>query len=88
MPTIPKEIRKMTRNTSNTITHLDDAENLIETIVEDLPPSVCKTNLQKSLQYIQASCASLTCTSLATGTTDIAGVPSEVPVPKPSDFQW
>ena len=74
----------MMRNTSNAITHLDDAENLIETIVEDLPPSVCKTNLQKSLQYMRASCASLTCTLLTTGTTDGAGVPSEVPVPKPS----
>ena len=47
--TIPKEIGKMTSNTSNAITHLDDAENFIETIVEDLPPSVCKTNLQKLL---------------------------------------
>ena len=82
VPTIPKEIGKMTRNTSNTTTHLDDAENLIETIVEDLPPSLCKTNLQKLLQYMWASRASLTCTSLATGTTDSAGVPSEVPVPK------
>ena len=82
-PTIPKEIGKMTRNTSNTITHLDDAENLIETIVEDLPPSLCKSNLQKLLQYMRASHALLTCTSLTTGTIDGAGVPSEVPVPKP-----
>ena len=82
--TIPKEIGKMTRNTSNAITHLDDAENLIETIVEDLTPSVCKTNLQKLLQYMWASRASLTCTSLTTGTTDGAGVPSEVLVPKSS----
>ena len=82
--TIPKEIGKMTRNTSNAITHLEDAENLIETIVEDLPPSVCKSNLQKSLQYMRASHALLTCTSFTTGTTDGAGVPSEVPVPKPS----
>ena len=72
----------MTRNTSNAITHLDDAENLIETIVEDLPPSVCKTNLQKLLQYMRASRGLLTCTLLTTGTTDGAGVPSEVPVPK------
>ena len=31
-----------------------------------------------------ASHGLLTCTSLATGTTDGAGVPSKVPVPKPS----
>ena len=29
-PTIPREIGKLTRNSSNVATHLDDAESLIE----------------------------------------------------------
>ena len=44
-PTIPREIGKLTRNSSNAVTHLDDTESLIESLLEDLPPSAAQNSI-------------------------------------------
>ena len=81
-PTIPKELDKMTRNMSNAFKHLDDVENLIEGVLENLPPSICRDNIAKLLRHMRAANSQLTSTSFAIGTTNITNLPTEVPVLK------
>ena len=83
-PTTPREIGKLTRNNSNAVTHLDDAETLIESLLEDLPPSAAWNSISNSLRFMRAVSDHLSNTSLATGTTSTTGPPSEVSVPKPA----
>ena len=83
-PTIPREIGKLTRNSSNAVMHLDDAESLIESLLEDLPPSATWNSISNSLQFMRAVSEHLSNTSLTTGTTSATDLPSEVSVPKPA----
>ena len=82
-PTLPKEISKMTRNSCTAITHLSDAIGLVEDILEDLPSSLARDSLTKSLSYMRAGSTHLKCTSLTTGTADVTSLPTERPVPHP-----
>ena len=83
-PTIPREIGKLTRNSLNAVTHLDDVETLIESLLEDLPPSAAQNSISNSLRFMRAVSDHLSNTSLATGTTSATDLPSEVSVPKPA----
>lgn len=82
-PAVPKEIAKLTRNTSTAITHIGDAINLVENILEELPSSLARDSLTKSISFMRAGRTHLQSTTLATGTTDSTNFPTEVPVPKP-----
>ena len=82
-PTIPREIGKLMRNSSNAVTHLDDAETLIESLLEDLPPSATQNSISNSLWFMRAVSEHLSNTSLTTGTTSVTDLLSEVSVPKP-----
>ena len=44
-PTILREIGKLTRNSLDAVTHLDDTETLIEGLLEDLPPSAARNSI-------------------------------------------
>ena len=83
-PTIPKEIATMTRNASNARTHLCDAENLLKDLLDKLPPSICSDTISKAVKFMGAANSCLISTSLATGTADVANLPTECAVPKPS----
>ena len=82
-PTIPREIGKLTRNSSNAMTHLDDMETLIKSLLEDLPPSAAWNSILNSLRFMRAVSDHLSNTSLATGTKRTTDLPSKVSVPIP-----
>ena len=82
-PTILREIGKLTQNSSNAVTHLDDAETLIKSLLEDLPPSAAQNSISNSLRFMRAVSDHLSNTSLATGTKSATDLPLEVSVPKP-----
>ena len=83
-PTILRDIGKLTRNSSNAVTHLDDAETLIKSLLEDLPPFAAQNSISNSLRFMRAASDHLSNTSLTTGTTSMTDLPSEVSVPKPA----
>ena len=81
-PAAPKEIAHMMRNCTTASTHIEDAVNLINKIVLDLPPSTAHDSLTKSLKFMWAGNLHLEGTSLTTGTAVSTGMPFEVPIPK------
>ena len=81
-PTAPKEVAPMTRNCTVASTHIEDAIELITKIVNDLPPLNAHVSLSKSVKLMQAANSHLEGTSLATGTTALASLPVDVPIPK------
>ena len=83
-PTILKEIGTMTCNASNALTHLSDAENLLNGLLEKLPPSICSDTISKAVKFMGAVNSCLKSTSLTTGTTDVTKLPTKSVVPKPS----
>ena len=81
-PTAPKEVASMTRNCTAASTHIEDAIELVTKIVDDLPPSNTRVSLSKSVKLMWAANSHLEGTSLATGTTALALLPVDVPIPK------
>ena len=83
-PTMPKEIANMTRNCATASTSIEDATQLINDILKDLPSLSARDALSKSLKFMGAANRCLEGTSLATGTTSVACLPVDVPIPQPS----
>ena len=81
-PTVPKEIAMMTRNCTTASTHIEDAVDLLAKILNDLPQSNARDALTKSLRHMRAANSYLEGTSLATGTTAVALLPVDVPIPR------
>ena len=81
-PTAPKEVAPMMRNCTAASTHIEDAIDLVSKIVEDLLPSNTCVSLSKSVKLMRAVDSHLEGTSLATGTTVVASLPVDVPIPK------
>ena len=80
-PTMPKEIANMTRNCATVSTSIEDATHLINDILKDLPSSSAHDALSKSLKFMGVANCCLEGTSLATGTTSVACLPVDVPIP-------
>ena len=85
-PTMPIEIANMTRNCATASTSIEDATQLINDILKDLPSSSARDALSKSLKFMGAANHCLEGTSLATGTTSVACLLVDVPIPQPSSL--
>ena len=72
----------MTRNCTAASAHIEDAIDLVSKIVNDLPPSNARVSLSKSVKLMWAANSHLEGTLLATGTTALASLPVNVPIPK------
>ena len=72
----------MTRNCTAASTHIEDVIELVTKIVDNLPPSNAHVSLLKSVKFMRAANSHLEGTSLATGTTALALMPVDVPIPK------
>ena len=81
-PTAPKGVAPMMRNCTAASTHIEDAIKLVTKIVDNLPPSNARVSLSKSVKLMWAANSHLEGTSLATGTTALASLPVDVPIPK------
>ena len=81
-PTASKEVAPMMRNCTAASTHIEDAVDLVSKIVDNLPPSNARVSLSKSVKLMWAANSHLEGTLLATGTTALALLPVNVPIPK------
>ena len=82
VPTMPKEIVHMTRNCAAASTSIEDATHLINDILKDLPSLSARDALSKSLKFMGAANCCLEGTSLATGTTSVACLLVDIPIPQ------
>ena len=82
-PAVPKEIVKLTRARSQATTHLKDAVDLINGIMEEIPGSAARDALSKSLSFMGAAKTYLEGAQLASGTTTTTNFPVEMPIPVP-----